>query len=300
VDLRTVTPSDATSAINIHGIHILERHPVILFGDGGTFKSYLGLYIAGRLAQQGLSVMYADWELEAGDHRTRLELIFGPDMPRIHYVRCTRPLSAEVDRLARLATELDVAYLVCDSVVFASDGPPEASEVAQRYFQCVRRIGVGSLHIAHTNKSDESDKKPFGSAFWHNGARATWNVKLSAEATADTSEIVLGFYNRKANLGPILPAVALGVTFGPDRTSIRDVSMSDVDDLASGLPIWQRMKKALTHPKTIAELAEELGAKTNTVDQTVRRRRQMFTRITGKNGVHQIALVSSRREADDA
>src|SRR5437764_9155580 len=110
-------------------------------------------------------------------------------MPGAYYTRCDRPLTAEAERVARLRAEYDAAYIVCDSVAFASDGPPEAAETAQRYFQCIRRIGVGSLHLAHTNKSEDSDKKPFGSAFWHNGARATWNVKLSSEPTIGTAEI---------------------------------------------------------------------------------------------------------------
>jgi hypothetical protein len=180
--------------------------------------------------------------------------------------------------------------------VFASDGPPEASEVAQRYFQCVRRIGVGSLHIAHTNKSEESDKKPFGSAFWHNGARATWNVKLSTDAAPGTSEITLGFYNRKSNLGGLLPAFGLGVTFATDRTMIRRIALADVEDLAADLPIWQRMERALTTPKTMVALAEELSAKVDTIDANVRRKRNVFTRVPGDGGIQRIALVSSRAE----
>ena len=65
----------------IDGLPLLARHPMILFGDGGTAKSYLALYLAGRAEREGLRVAVYDWELAAEDHRERLELLFGPDMP---------------------------------------------------------------------------------------------------------------------------------------------------------------------------------------------------------------------------
>jgi hypothetical protein len=298
VDLRTIPRSSATDAsLDIHGFRVLERHPIILFGDGGTFKSYLALYLAGELARRGLSVLYADWELDGGDHSDRLFRLFGPDWPLVHYVRCQRPLTAEVDRLARLAAQHEAAYMVCDSVAFACDGPPEAAESAQRYFQCVRRIGVGSLHVAHINKSDESDRKPFGSAFWHNGARATWNVKQSSETTVGGSEIRLGFYNRKSNLSALMPAVGLSIRFDQDRTLIHPISLADVGgDLAADLPISQRMQRALAQPLTLAALSEEIGAKIDSINKAVQRNPGIFKRMNGADGVARIALVSSRRE----
>jgi hypothetical protein len=180
VDLRDVAPAAAIDSLDVHGIQILDKHPIFPFGDGGCGKSLLALWIGGELVRRGLTVMYVDWELSAEDHRDRLARIFRPGgMPRMLYARCARPLTAEVDRLRRLVREHGVDYTICDSVAFACDGRPEDAEVATRYFQCLRQIGVGWMNIAHTNKSEESDKKPFGSSFWHNGARATWNIKLA-------------------------------------------------------------------------------------------------------------------------
>src|SRR5262249_36595050 len=39
---------------SIDGWRVLRHHPTILFGDGGSAKSYLALYFAGRLVQRGL------------------------------------------------------------------------------------------------------------------------------------------------------------------------------------------------------------------------------------------------------
>ena len=64
------------------------------------------------------------------------------------------------------------------------------------------------MNIAHVNKSDQGDQKPFGSTFWANGARATWFVTKSGES-GDGSQFTLGLFNRKANTGPLRPAAGM-------------------------------------------------------------------------------------------
>ena len=173
IDLRTLSKPAADDALEIEGLRLLRRHPSIIFGDGGAAKSYICLYLAGRLAERGLRVALCDWELAGEDHRDRLERLFGADMPKVIYARCERPLVYEVDRLRRIARDEQIDFAIFDSIAFACDGPPEAAEVAGRYFRGLREIGVGSLHVAHITKGENADKKPFGSTFWHNGARST-------------------------------------------------------------------------------------------------------------------------------
>jgi len=62
-----------------------------------------------------------------------------------------------------------------------------------------RQIGIGAMHIGHIGRSGD-DQKPFGSVFWHNGARCTWYVQLAKESP-DDRVLQIGLYNRKANLG---------------------------------------------------------------------------------------------------
>ncbi len=78
---------------------------------------------------------------------------------------------------------------------------------------------IGSLHVAHISKADGSDQKPFGSAFWHNGARATWYVKR-AEGDSDEARVTIALYNRKANLGPLRPAIGYEITFSQDEGDV--------------------------------------------------------------------------------
>ncbi len=296
VMLRDVDRPSPDQIVDVDGLPFLMRHAMVWFGDGGTLKSYLGLYAGGRLEQQhGVRVGLFDWELAADDHRDRIERLFGTDMPGIRYVRCDRPLVHEIDRLVRVVRDEALDYVIFDSIAFACDGPPEAAEVASKYFQAVRQLGIiGSLHIAHTTKGEHADKKPFGSVFWHNGARSTWFLKL-AEAVPGGDQLTVGLYNRKANLGGLRPSVGFEITFDEQRTRFRRVDVADVQDLASELPLWQRMKHAVAHrPMTLAALAEDLDAKVASIDKAIQRKKNVFTKVDGQDGVARIALLERR------
>ena len=146
-----------------------------------------------------MRVALFDWELTGEDHRDRLERLFGGDMPQILYARCEPPLVYEKDRLKADRRRLCIQYAVYGSVAFAADGPPEAAEVASRYLSSVRQIGCGSLHIAHISKAESADQKPFGSIFWHNGSRSTWDAR-AVRGSNDDSVLRLGLLHCKTNL----------------------------------------------------------------------------------------------------
>lgn len=281
VSLRDLPRPEPDDTLEVDGLPLLARHPVILFGDGGAAKSYLALFAAGRLAERGLRVGLFDWELAGEDHRDRVERLFGPDMPDVRYVRCDRPLVDEADRLRRIVREDQLDYVIYDSIAFACDGPPEAAEVASAYFRAVRQIGVGGVHVAHVSKADGAEAKPFGSAFWHNGARATWFVRL-AESMPGANQITVGLYNKKANLGAIRPAVGFEITFSVERTTFRRVDLADVQDLAAHLSVRQRMAALLRRGAMSPEaVAEQIQADQETVKRTARRYREQFIILPG-------------------
>ena len=281
VDLRTLPAPAAEDDLQVEGLHLLRRHPVILFGDGGAAKSYLALYLAGKLAERGMRVALFDWELAGEDHRDRLERLFSDGMPRLLYARCERPLVYEADRLRRIVKENDIEYLIYDSVAFACDGPPEAAEIAGRYFRAVRQIGGGSLHIAHVSKGENADQKPFGSTFWHNGARSTWYVQRS-EGSPDGDVLQIGLFNRKANLGRLRPPLGLTVTFSEELTTFRRADVGDTPDLAGKLTVRQRMAYLLRGgAMTMKQLAEEINAKPETIERTAYRNKGLFIVMEG-------------------
>jgi hypothetical protein len=211
-------------------------------------------------------------------------------MPRILYARCERPLVHEADRLRRIVRDGAIEFTVFDSVAFACDGPPEAAEVAGRYFRAARQIGGGSLHIAHVSKGEAADQKPFGSAFWHNGARASWYVKQD-EASAGSDVLQIGLFNRKSNLGRLRPPLGYSITFGEETTTFRRTDVADTPDLARKLTVRQRMAALLRKGAMMPEaLAEEIEAEAETVKRTARRYKDLFVMIPGGR----VGLVEKR------
>src|SRR5262249_36961251 len=150
----------------------------------------------------------ADWELSEVDHWERLGRLFPGDIPPVRYLCCARSIVHEADRLRRWVRDRHLDYVVMDSVAFACAGAPESAEVAMAYFQVVRQLGpIGSFHIAYITKNgDNSDRRPFGSAFWHNSPRATWFAKL-ADRDPGGRISRLGLYPRKWNIGPLPDSV---------------------------------------------------------------------------------------------
>jgi hypothetical protein len=196
-----------------------------------------------------------------------------PEM--LFYCRCEQPLTVEVDRIRRGVRDNSIQYSIYDSVAFACDGPPEAAEVASRYFRAVREIGGGSLHIAHTNRSEQNDQKPFGSTFWHNGARSTWFIQAAEPGADDT--LRLGLFNRKSNLGPLRPALGYAATFTRDRTTFQTADISSIPEFAGRLSVRKRMisllKRGAMSPEAIAL---EIEANIETVKREARRNKDTF------------------------
>jgi hypothetical protein len=299
--LRDVARPDGAAFLDRHGL-MLARHPVIWFGDGGDLKSYLALAAAASIsgcpvlpgfeADPPRHVLYADFEFSGEDHRDRLERLCGSDMPDILYVRCERPMVAEADRLRRIAREYGRDYLVSDSVAFATDGPPEAAEAASAYYRALRQIGLPSLNVAHTTKAEGADQKPFGSAFWANGARATWYVKRSGETAGD--RVTVALFNRKPpSVGRARPAVGFEFSFTEGTTTITEVGADSAADLADKLPVRDRIRRALSlGALTYAELAEQTGVTQPAIRQAIHRDNgRTFLQVIGADGVTRWGLA---------
>ena len=166
------------------------------------------------------------------------------------------------------------------------------------YLRVVRQLGIGAGLIAHINKSDSGDQAPFGSRFWHNSARSTWFLKRAA-ASQDGQTISLAAFHRKANLGRLRPAVGIEARFDEAANRVRFVRVdaADIEEVAGSLPLWQRLRHALkSQPKTIAELADELESKPDTVKKALTRDKgKAFTLLTNTDdGVQRWGLLDRR------
>ena len=299
--LHTFERRGPTRTFDVDGWTLLRDFSTVLFGDGGSLKSFLALYVAGRLAQQGTRVLLLDWELDGEDHRERLHRLFGADVPTdVYYLRAEGPLVSEADVLTREVKRLGVQYLICDSVGLATDGPPEASEQALNYFRALRKLGVrGSLQIAHTTKNgDAADQRPFGSVYWHHLARMTWFAKRE---TSSPERPCVRLVNRKTNLTAALSDVRLQFDFGADRTIVSRIADSD-ESVETGTdgPLSLRhqiaglLKARAGQPLTVSEIAVALDAKAETVARKVRQYPNLFVRLSTSGDGPRIGLVERR------
>lgn len=278
------------------GFTILRQHPQIVFGDGGSLKSYLMLHWAGTLARQGIRPMFVDWELDATDHRERAAALWGAEIPSVLYVRCSRPLVSELDRLARLKHEHRIDFAFLDSIAFLCHGKPEDAEIAGEVYRALRSLSIGSLLSAHITKAgDMAEHRPFGSAFWHNGARQTFFAKAEDEHQDSTHGRTVALINRKTNLSARRAAIAYRFTFNERSVLVRRTDPATVDSIASALPQWQRIKAAITSgPMTIAEIAAETGIKEDSIRKSVTRSTRTFKVFEGANGLQRVALLETR------
>jgi hypothetical protein len=295
VSLRDVADDGSEDHFDLDGVTVTRRSPSMIFGDAGTGKSQWLLYQLGKLANRNVRVALADWELDALAHKRRLRPMFGESMPHVLHIACTRPLIYEVDRLRRIVLDERLDYIGIDSVAPACHDEPSSAEAATAFFRALRQLGVGSLLVAHTPKAAEiGQERPFGSQFWYALCRSIWFV-TAQQSDSDNSRLVVLFSHRKSNLSRLMPAAGFGFDFG-DETAIRRCDVAaESSELAARLPLWQRMKAAVqSRPRTLAELATDLGTTVETLDRTVRRKSGLFMRIPGTDGVTRIALVERR------
>jgi hypothetical protein len=283
------------------GLRFPCDHLSMLFGAGDSLKSFLALGAAGHLATQepDTRVLYVDWELSAEDHKRRLAAIYGPTAmpPGVRYKRAMRPLLHEVDCLRRIVVADRIRYVVLDSVAYGTQGDPAEAAAAMDFCRGVGQLGVGALAIAHITKNGEqNDRMPYGSVFWHNSSRMTWNIKRTDEEDTDDAAAQLGAFNRKSNLGPKRPAVGLKVGFSGDRVTFTPTDLAASEELAAKLPLWQRITRVVrSGPQTLATIAEELDYdNVDSLERIVRKHKERFTRVTGSDGIHRIALVTRR------
>lgn len=288
-------PGGPEEAFAIDGLVLPKTHPSCLFGDGGSGKSYFALYIAGRLAQQGVNVGLFDWEFTGDEHRARLERLFPQEMPPIRYLRMERPLAVDVERLRRVVDDFALTYTIIDSVVFACDGKPEDADVAGRYFSALRQLGIGTLNIAHISKAgatgDGNDSRPFGSAFFWNGCRSIWFIKRGEESAARCLSFSL--QHRKSNIGALRPTLAFELAFEDRSTLVLRTNRDSENELADHLRLKERIAVALKHgAQPIHRIAEVVNAKKDSVTKALQRdENTLFIRTEGPKGVQQWGLL---------
>jgi hypothetical protein len=182
-----------------------QGQPTVLFGYGGSMKSYLAQYWATRLAlgmqAESANVLVLDWESteqEWGERQAMICSGLGVPLPtNIHYRACAESLPNDVDDIQQAIGEYQAEVILIDSAAYACGDEPEKAGPTMDFFRALRALQCTSLIIAHQS-SDSKALKPFGSVFWENSARSTIQVLRSDESN---EVMTIGLFNRKVNAG---------------------------------------------------------------------------------------------------
>jgi hypothetical protein len=280
----------------------IDGQPNIVFGDGGSSKTYL-CYAAGAHVAMGMQafagmqvrrpggVLVFDYETGAASCRMRFGRILqgmGNDplivdellsvLP-IHYWDARGvPLADQIDALCRYVERHDISMVIIDSGADACGGRPQDEGFVLQYFNALSRLPatVTTVTICHVTTDTEGKAvtlRPFGSKFWHNRARRTWYVHRASEEESD--EMDVGLQNRKTNDGAKPAPIALRVRFDGDSgpvTFARE-EYRQVEAFEGELSVYERISVLLGRVGALgtSALAEQLGVKEPAVRAVLRR-----------------------------
>jgi len=269
------------------------KAPTIIFGKGGSLKSYivgwLILHLAigedlptGDTVKQS-NVLVVDFEDPAAwQERFRRLLVgmgyggYSPDdflrqLP-IKFWAADRgqSLESQRDALKRAIRKHAIDVIVIDSAMPACGGKPEDSDVSMAFFNTIHALDITSLIISHVGHAefDAGMRRPYGNVLWENQPRRLFAVMRDDDE--DTDDIPVMVRNTKVNRGK--KAAPIGLTFhfdtGPNNDDTGPVIVDVLADVrsvaafASKLGTAEQIRSALRRakgPLTLGELCDELG-----------------------------------------
>jgi hypothetical protein len=270
----------------------------MLIAPGDSMKSILLLLAAGNIALTGKPTLFLDLEWAGGRHKRRKHRVFGPErIPTLHYLKLSAPLETAAEAIRRVVDEQHIEFIVGDSVAPACNGPLKDDDVALRFHRALDELPP-SLWAAHVPKAaigtDAKDAVgPFGSVFFANLCRMTWQVRKIVGANPNIPTVCL--LPQKQNDGARVEPVAIEFDLTNFAISYRTVAAADVEEIAGKVPLHLRIQHALQRgPQSFAELAKALDAKVDSVIKAANRS-TAFTKVLSPDGIQRLALVEKRR-----
>lgn len=258
-----------------------EGEPTIMFADGGSGKSYIANYIALCITLPWLdnplklkpkmgNVLILDYETGGNTVRYRLQRILrGHSLAHIavNYRRCLIPLCKEIDKILPILTEKMIDTVIIDSAFGACDGDLNENATAKNFFQAVRLMPATTLILHHVAKNIKgSDKSAYGSAYFKNAVRSSW--ELVADSEPGDPNLKLALFNRKANNSMLHKPIGVEIDFidpnGP--VTFRRIDAEDNSVFTSRMSVSKQIEIALLKsPLSTAELSEAIGETENKI-----------------------------------
>lgn len=246
----------------------------VLFGEGGSGKSYLAAAIAvqkatgypvikGWAVDNPGRVLILDWEADDEEWNDRIALLAKGagyiGQIAIDYRRCQQPLTDQVEEISRYVAEKGIELIIVDSVEASSPVGREgtdANDRVVRLFQALRQIGGTALLIDHVTKSgnDGGSKNPYGSVFKTNLARMTFELRRTSADNDSVAHLVLT--NRKANGGPRIAPIGLRQEYGEGYVTIAQEAVDENRPPSDSMSIPDRIIATLQPLGTIRKPSE--------------------------------------------
>lgn len=234
LDLSAVQPEPVSWFLDQR---IPEKSVSILFGMGGSGKSFLALDMAMHSVMDGQwlgmpmamidAVLVIDYEDRPEIWRSRAEGICRangwefPERAFWYLPGNAVPIHEHRHRIAALVEKHKVGLVIVDSASSASGGALLDSEAVSKVINPLQALGVTVLLTAHNTKSEDaaSTMYPYGNIAWHNLVRATHYVEHKQEE--GSREAYVTIWNRKANEGkqrPVGARILFPAQFGDPLT----------------------------------------------------------------------------------
>ncbi len=251
---------------------LVEGQPTVIFGEGGSFKSYIatmmGILVKSGSTLLGLcplkgNVLYLDWETSSEELNERVRALcvgLGLDAIGLDYRYCCAPIADDLSAIQEIVADREVGLVIVDSLGAACGGDPNSAEVAVRMFAAIRSLHVSTLLIDHVSKNSEKPT-PFGSVYKVNYGRSVWEIKRVQNLRERAIRVAL--YHRKVNNGPLLAPVGFAIEFhNSERGQVQEVhigrlSVDQDTDLSTGLPQRERiigfLRAGKASPQEIAD-----------------------------------------------
>lgn len=284
-------PIEITTADDIPPLEYLlhpflpKGQPTMIFGDGGTAKSTLGLVVTLCLQlpwtdnplrllvpPSPLIVGYCDWETDEAQIAWQLKRIcngHGLSVMTLHYRRCVQPLPDDLEQIQSWVQRIGAACIIVDSVGHACGGDVNEAEPARRLFQGLRELNMTSLLLHHTAKGQMGSRPtPFGSAYFNNYSRSVWETRKAQEPGED--DLSIGLYHRKANYSKLFPPIGVHLSYTDTTIQIEHEDVRRVAELAKGLSIPMQILELLrSGPSDAKTLAEAVNTTVGTIRVTL-------------------------------
>ncbi|MCS7250670.1 MAG: AAA family ATPase, partial [candidate division WOR-3 bacterium] len=257
---------------------IYQNQVNLLYGEGGTFKSFFALYLIKQLLEknQNANILYLNYETDEKEIYRRLKLL---DIDKLYHRYCSIPITEETEKIAEFCAEKNIDLVILDSIgVAISNLPLNDPQSATALFSSIRELKTTCLLIGHQPK--QSNDLPFGSVYFYNLARNVWKT----EVFNDFYNTYLVLHHKKDNLSKLKKPQAFKIYIDEISVEFKPTSIESIPELTPQKPTYTRIYELLSEEgaKTPKEIASLLGLKQDVVRRYLNRYKNLFRKNDDK------------------